>query len=90
MPYWRFEPIARPGDPRWQGRRIYRDVVVAADSPGLAILHASAAHRPTPMPKIGNETLCYRSGFEDHRLYRLRRISEAEAQKRNAGGGDSR
>lgn len=78
MAYWRFQPVARPEDRRWQGRCVRRGVIVKAPTPGLAILHASAIDRPSPLPKVGNETLCYRSGFEDEKLYHLRRISAAE------------
>jgi hypothetical protein len=53
-------------------------VVVAADTSGEAALVASEAARDPDAPNIGNESDTYRCGFEDEKLYVIRRIPEDE------------
>lgn len=79
MPLWRIQPVARPGDPRWQGRAIWRDVVVRAPSAAFARLVARKLDEPPVRRRLGNETHCFRSGFEDEKLYWVRRLAPAEA-----------
>lgn len=87
-PLWRLHAVAHPGDPHWQGRRIWTEVVVRARSAAFARLIASKLEEPPVPGVLGNETHCFRSGFEDEKLYWVRRLSPAEAapyEKRDKG-----
>jgi hypothetical protein len=80
MPLWRIEPCAVATDSRWMDFPIWSDVVVRAASPAQARLVAGAmdAWLHNDQTPVGNETLEFRSGFEDEKLYRvsqLRRLS---------------
>lgn len=76
MPLWRIVPAADPRDPRWQGRPIWREVIVRAPSAALARLLAARLDSAETVP-AGNESLGPRSGFSDEKLYWLRRLDDA-------------
>lgn len=79
IPLWRIRPVAVPGDARWQGRRIWPEVIVRAPSAAMARVVASRLdENPGALP-VGNETLCFRSGFEDSKLYWVTPVDAAEA-----------
>lgn len=85
MPLWSFQPVACPCDSRWQGRRIWQEVVVRAPNAAFARLTARQLDEPPVRRRLGNETHCFRSGFEDEKLYWVRRLGSAEASAyRNA------
>ncbi len=69
MPLWRIYPVTSPEDSCWQGRKVWAEVVVRAASPAMARVIACELDRPARPYRIGNETLCFRSGLEDARLY---------------------
>lgn len=77
---WMIYPVAWPEDSRWQGRDIWDRVIVRAPSAALARVKAAKLDRPKEEHRVGNETLCFRSGLEDERLYWVRRLKEDEAQ----------
>lgn len=79
MPLWRIYPVADPRDSRWQGRRIWAEVVVRAESAAMARLIASKLDEPPVRRRLGNEIHCFRSGFEDEKLYWVRRLGAADA-----------
>ena len=79
MPLWQIRPVASQNDPRWQGRRIWKEVIVQAKSAAFARLIASELDKPAVPYRSGNESLCFRSGFEDERLYWVRRLDAADA-----------
>lgn len=90
LPLWRIHPVAQPTDSRWQGRRIWAEVIVRAQSAAMARLIASKLDEPPVPSRIGNETLCFRSGIEDEKLYWVRRLSTDEAfrhEKEDRGAG---
>jgi hypothetical protein len=64
---WLLEPAARPEDDRWQGREIWRSVVVAAPTAALA---RAAAERWASHDAVSNENL--KAGFSDEKLYYVR------------------
>lgn len=76
---WMIYPVAGPEDARWQGRPVWERVVVQADSPALARLRAAALERPAAEARLGNESLRFRSAFEDEKLYWVRPLRAAEA-----------
>lgn len=86
MPLWRIEPVARPDDPRWQGRRIWREVIVRARNAAFARVIAAELERDPRYPPTGNESLSFTSGFDDEKLYWVSQLDDAEAA---AYGGDS-
>lgn len=86
MPLWRLRPATSPRDPRWQGRRIWREVVVGAPTAAMARVIASRLEEDPEAPPVGNESLGFRSGFEDEKLYWAVRLNAAEAA---AFGGES-
>lgn len=70
MPFWSIRPIAGPDDPRWLDHRVWAEVVVRAESAAQARLSAA--------DEIEADTEG-RSGFDDEKLYWVRRLNEAEA-----------
>ena len=78
MHLWKIVPVAPPADPRWQDHRIWREVVVCAESAAMARLLAGEMEREDMERQrgrgesaigIGNETLDWRSAFVDEKLY---------------------
>lgn len=86
MPLWRIVPVTPAEDMRWQGRRIWREVIVRADTAALARVLAGEHVRPENPLGVGNETLDFRSGFDDEKLYWVFQIDEDEAAA--LGGAD--
>lgn len=81
IPLWRLAPAANPRDPRWQGRAIHAETIVRAPTAAMARVVASRLdRRPDAVPR-GNESLCFRSGFTDEKLYWVQRLEEAAAEK---------
>lgn len=76
---WMIYRVASPEDARWQGRPLWERVVVDARSPAMARLLAAELERPAEGQRMGNESLCFRSGFEDEKLYWVRPLRAAEA-----------
>jgi hypothetical protein len=64
---WLLEPAAIPEDGRWQGRKIWRSVLVAAPTAALA---RAAAERWASHGVASNENL--KAGFSDEKLYYAR------------------
>jgi hypothetical protein len=64
---WLLEPAARPEDDRWQGRDIWRSVLVAAPTAAQA---RAAAERWATQGVASNENL--KAGFSDEKLYFVR------------------
>lgn len=76
MQLWRIYPIAIPSDGRWQGRKVWREVVVRAPTAAIARLKACQAERQSDSDsRIAN------CGFEDEKLYWVQRMNEEEAAK---------
>ena len=82
MRLWKIVPVAPPHDPRWQDHRIWREVVVRAETAAMARLIAAELERDASNIGVGNETLKSRSAFDDEKLYW---VVETEAE---AGGAD--
>ena len=78
MPFWRIYPVAHRSDARWQGRKIWKEVVVRASSAAMARVIACELDRPAQPHRKGNESHCFRSGFEDARLYWVQRIDQTD------------
>ena len=80
MRIWKIVPVTPPGDPRWQDHRIWREVIVRAETPAMARLAASAIEwQGQDGVGVGNETLKSRSAFEDEKLYWVMPTEEAAA-----------
>lgn len=76
MALWSLEASAVAEDTRWLDLPIWADVVVRAPSAAqarlvAAAMEAAAIGDPTTQ---GNETLTFRSGFQDEKLYRVRQV----------------
>ena len=76
---WTIRPVAGPDDPRWQGRTIWHEVVVAAVDAGAAAMIAEQAAEDPAAPVIGNESESRLHGFADEKLYAIRRIPPEDA-----------
>ena len=85
MPIWIIYPVANPDDSRWQGRRVWAEVIVRAENAAFARLIASKLDEPPVGHRLGNESLCFRSGFEDEKLYWVQRLDAADAERREVG-----
>src|SRR3546814_1596119 len=76
MPLWAIEAIAVSEDSRWQDFPIWAEVVVRAPTPAQARLVAAAMEggQIADPTTVGNETLAFRSGFQDEKLYQVRQV----------------
>lgn len=86
MRLWKFVPVAQLDDPYWQDRPVWREVIVRADTSGLARSIASKLEVDLDAPNVGNETLSQRNGLEDPSLYQAVELTRTEAAA--FGGGD--
>lgn len=75
MPLWTIDASAVAEDSRWQDFPIWAEVVVRAPSAAQARLVAAAmeAEEIADPTTVGNETLSFRSGFQDEKLYHVSR-----------------
>ena len=80
MVRWKLTPVASPDDPRWQGRTIWREVVVEAPTAAFARLYAAQWELQDMDGQVGNESPSPKSGFEDEKLYWVRRLPAEEAR----------
>jgi hypothetical protein len=76
MALWSLDASAVAEDSRWLDFPIWADVVVRAPTAAQARLVAAAMEAaeigdPTT---VGNETLSFRSAFQDEKLYRVRQV----------------
>lgn len=70
MPFWLIRPVAEPDDPRWLDHAVWAEVIVRAESAAQARMSAADE---IEAPTEG------RSGFDDEKLYWVRRLDDAEA-----------
>lgn len=89
MPLWKFTPVAHRDDSRWQGREPWHELVVRADTAALARVVASDFDKREGSTRgirhVGNESVGFRSAFEDEKLYWVTQI-EAEPTGPSASG----
>lgn len=78
MALWRLSPTAGANDAWWQNRRIWREVVVRADSAAQARLVAAELEADPSEPLSGNESPSFNSGFLSEKLYRVDRAGDGE------------
>jgi hypothetical protein len=78
MPVWRLVPAAAASDPRWQDRTIWAEVIVRADTAAEARLQAAQLEYDPTAPPVGNESLGFRSGFDDEKLYSVLQIDNQD------------
>ena len=81
-------PVASPDDPRWQGRAIWREVIVKAPTAAFARLYAAKWELQDMDGQVGNESPSPKSGFEDEKLYWVRRVPGEEARDLRTGSQD--
>src|SRR3546814_14458425 len=76
MSLWTNDASAVAEDSRWQDVPIGAGVVVRAPTAAQARLVAAAmeAKEIADPTTVGNETLAFRSGFQDEKLYRVSRV----------------
>lgn len=86
MPLWKLTPAAVADDPRWQDHEIWSQVIVRAPTASMARVLASELERNPELPQVGNESLDFRSAFEDEKLYWVEQLSDSVAAK--FGGED--
>ena len=86
MPIWRITPTAHPDDSRWQDREIWAEVIVEAPNAAFARLYARALDGARDR-RVGNESLGPKSGFEDEKLYQVRRCPDGMGAPVATGGG---
>lgn len=86
MILWRIAPVADPRDTWWQGRRIWREVIVRAPSAAMARRIARRLDVDPDEPPVGNESPYFRSGFADEKLYWVTRLDAADAAALGDGG----
>jgi hypothetical protein len=85
---WTITPSAGAADSRWLNFPLWVEVIVRAPSAirarrVAAEMEAQMTADPTP---VGNETLAFRSAFEDEKLYKVSPLSPAEALEHDPDG----
>ena len=80
MSLWMIEPVAPRGDSRWLDFPQWSEVAVRAATAAQARVLAGKMEKrmfadTTP---VGNESHPFRSGFEDEKLYHVRRLKPGE------------
>jgi hypothetical protein len=78
---WKLTPVASPDDPRWQGRAIWSEVIVKAPTAAFARLYAAKWELQDMDGQVGNESPSPKSGFEDEKLYWVRRLPADEDRR---------
>jgi hypothetical protein len=73
---WKLTPVAAPGDPRWQGRAIWSEVIVEAPTAAFARQFAAEWELNDRLRHVGNESPSPKSGFQDEKLYWVRRLPD--------------
>lgn len=68
---WRIEPVARPDDDNWLGRKQFARVIVRADSPAFARELAADLDTPDEASEFGQQDPRLGSAFRRSRLYRV-------------------
>jgi hypothetical protein len=76
MSRWRIFPVANSDDPRWQGRRIWPEMVVEAAGAAEARQRAAQQVIDNRQPPIGNESRALVTGLEDEKLYWVERLPD--------------
>jgi hypothetical protein len=90
MTLWLITPSAGPGDSRWLSYPIWSEVVVRAPTAARARLvaeHMEAEQLADPTP-VGNESLVFRSAFQDEKLYHVRRAGPGDAPECDTVGDE--
>ena len=78
MSLWRIVPVTDVDDARWLDHRRWEEVIVRADTAGLALSLASRELAEDD-GQVGNESVDLRSGIEDEKLYHAARIDPQDA-----------
>ncbi|MEQ8318916.1 MAG: hypothetical protein RH946_01535 [Rhodospirillales bacterium] len=73
MSLWKIIPVATADDPRWLDHRVWREIVVRADTAGDALHLAVTMDKRalTGVDTVGNESQALTSGLSDEKLYRV-------------------
>jgi hypothetical protein len=89
MALWRIYAVANPSDARWQGRKIWKEVIVRAPSAAMARLIACDLEKLTGSRANNTPNVCDWSGFTDEKLYWVHRLNpEHEASFGEKGDSD--
>lgn len=84
MALWRIQAIANPDDGRWQGRKIWKEVIVRAPTAALARLRASDLDTPAGSRPEDASKITERSGFNDEKLYWVQRLDREDEARLGA------
>ena len=76
---WKLTPVASADDPRWQDRTIWKEVIVEAPTAAFARQFAAAWALQDMDGQVGNESPSPKTGFEDEKLYWVRRVPSEQA-----------
>ena len=88
VPMWKLTPVASADDPRWQDRTIWKEVIVEAPTAAFARQFAAEWALQDMDGQVGNESPSPVSGFEDEKLYWVRRVPSEQARELRGSGGD--
>ena len=86
---WKLTPVASADDPRWQDRTIWKEVIVEAPTAAFARQFAAEWALQDMDGQVGNESPSQMSGFEDEKLYWVRRVPSEQARELGGSSGDS-
>jgi hypothetical protein len=78
MALWKLTPAAEPDDDRWQGRTMWKEVIVEAATAAFARQFAAEWELGRTRQQVGNESPSPLSGFIDEKLYWARRMPAKE------------
>jgi len=88
MTLWKLLPAAPEGSSYWLDHRVWKEVVVRATSAAEARLVAAEMERrqADDHVPVGNESHSFRSGFEDEKLYWVKRLNPDDEPDPNPDG----
>ena len=88
VPMWKLTPVASADDPRWQDRTIWKEVIVEAPTAAFARQFAAEWALQDMDGQVGNESPSPVSGFEDEKLYWVRRVPSEQARELRGSSAD--
>jgi hypothetical protein len=81
MALWRIHAVAHAQDSRWQGHKVWKEVIVRAETAAMARLVARELDQGSPDDGSRSINLETWSAFRDEKLYWVQRLNAQEAKR---------
>lgn len=81
MALWRIHAVAHPRDSRWQGHKVWKEVIVRVETAAMARIVARRLDQHPAGDRPGSPNLEIWSAFRDEKLYWVQRLNAREAER---------